>query len=124
MKILKIEIFKSLHKILIYVKDMDFDKNKFIKDLKINLDKNFEYKIISINSLKEKSLEYFVEYSYDSMQEYIKFNFPMFYPIFSIKPEINSENLIYKTSNDFIIKRFNENNLNDEIKKFLKYLLR
>ena len=121
MKILKIEIFKSLHKILIYVKDMDFDKNKFIKDLKINLDKNFEYKIISINSLKEKSLEYFVEYSYDSMQEYIKFNFPMFYPIFSIKPEINSENLIYKTSNDFIIKRFNENNLNDEIKKFLKY---
>ena len=51
MKILKIEIFKSLHKILIYVKDMDFDKNKFIKDLKINLDKNFEYKIISINSL-------------------------------------------------------------------------
>lgn len=121
MKILKIEIFKSLHKILIYVKDMDFDKNKFIKDLKINLDKNFEYKIISINSLKEKSLECFVEYSYDSMQEYIKFNFPMFYPIFSIKPEINSENLIYKTSNDFIIKRFNENNLNDEIKKFLKY---
>lgn len=121
MKILKIEIFKSLHKILIYVKDMDFDKNKFIKDLKINLDKNFEYKIISINSLKEKSLECFVEYSYDSMQEYIKFNFPMFYPIFSIKPEINSENLIYKTSNDFIIKRFNENNLNDKIKKFLKY---
>lgn len=121
MKILKIEIFKSLHKILIYVKDMDFDKNKFIKDLKINLDKNFEYKIISINSLKEKSLECFVEYSYDSMQEYIKFNFPMFYPIFSTKPEINSENLIYKTSNDFIIKRFNENNLNDEIKKFLKY---
>lgn len=121
MKILKIEIFKSLYKILIYVKDMDFDKNKFIKDLKINLDKNFEYKIISINSLKEKSLECFVEYSYDSMQEYIKFNFPMFYPFFSTKPEINFETLIYKTSNDFIIKRFNENNLNDEIKKFLKY---
>lgn len=121
MEILKIEIFKSLHKILIYVKDIDFDKNKFIKNLKMNLDKNFEYKIISINSLKEKSLECFVKYSYDSILEYIKFNFPMFYPIFYNKPEINSENLIYKTSNDFIIKRFNENNLNNEIKTFLKY---
>lgn len=121
MKILKIEIFKSLNKILIYVENsVDFNQEEFVRNLKVNLDRNFEYKVFLIDVLKEKTLKCFIETSYSSIQNYVNYNFPTFKNIFSVKPEVDSENMIYKTSNDFLIKRFKENNYDLELKEFLK----
>ncbi len=120
MEILKIEIFKSLHKILIYAKRVSVDSNKFIDELKMTLSKDFEYRIIHIKELPNKNLKDFIVYCYSSLLDFIKFNFPILYSVFSTKPNLDDTNLIYKTSNSFIIDRFYKNDLHIEISNFMK----
>lgn len=119
MQILKVEIFESKNKILIYVKGSNFDEKEFVRNLKNKIDKNFEYKIISINDLSEKNILSLVNESHNSIVDYIKSNYPTFRGIMMKMPSIDSQTIIYKTSNEFLIKRFKENGIDREIENFI-----
>lgn len=120
MKILKIDIYESLKKIIIYVKsDENFNKNDFIRELKKNLDRDFDYSIININTLKENTLECFINTSLLSLKEFIKTSFPLFSNLFSHKIEFENEKMILNLSKNFLVKRFYENRVDKHIKNFL-----
>ncbi len=120
MEILKIEIFKSAQKVLIYAKDGNFDKEKLVTELKNKIDKNFEYKIISIKTLSEKTLDCFVKEGYDCLKEFIRASHPTLYSTFVKKPTVDSESLEYSAPNDYIIRWFKEFDIGQSVCDFIK----
>ena len=121
MKVLKVDIFKESKLILIYIKsDFDFNENKFIKEIKQNVGGEFEYKTILIGTLEEKSLVHFVKYSYESLKSYLRWRFPIVYSVFSKPPQIDGDNLIYKTPSLFVMDNYLKENIDFMIKEFLK----
>lgn len=119
MKVLKIELSENLKKILLYVKcDGSFDKFKFEKDLKKNLDKDYDYGFIEIFELRERSLNFFVKTCVNSLKQFIDMKFPIFNSFYKeLEVENNLMRLFFQ--NHFLVNRFFENHVDKEIKKFL-----
>ncbi len=122
MKVLKIEIWEDKRNVLIYIEyEDDFNKDDLKAKLRNQVDKNFNYEIILIKNCYSKSVDDFLHNNYDSFLEYVKFTNPIFYPVFFVKPNVVDSKLIYISSNNFIINKFNNNNVNIELEGFVKY---
>lgn len=121
MKVLKIDIWEDRHNVLIYVEHEDgINRENLKKKLRREIDKNFNYEVISIKPMAVNTLDEFVKVNYDALIDYVNFTFPTFKTIFSIKPEVRENKLVYGTSVDFLIHRFNENNVGEELCDFIR----
>lgn len=121
MKVLKIEVWEDARRVLVYVEyEDDFDKEGLKARLRSQVDRNFNYEIILIKIFNDKSIKGFLHNSYESFLEYVKVTNPMLHPIFSVMPNSVDDKLIFTSSNDFLIRRFNENNTNLELEAFIK----
>lgn len=120
MKILKIDIWEDRQNVLIYVEhEANLNKDNLKKKFKYEIDRNFNYEVIAIKPMDDKTLESFIKINYDTLVSYINFTHPMFKTIFSTRPEIMSNKLIYSTPINFLINRFHENNIGEELCDFI-----